>query len=262
MTNSGPGDAIMAPRVMEGTTARTEQDELEAAGLYTPPLISTRPPRASSPWLQAFRASERRWWAAGLVVALLVSGTAIGLLYRDDMNNQAALRSLQTSNESLTGRNLILNDQLKATQTNLTATLGELATTKAQLEHPQLVTWNSAQQIKDNMAYLATGVPDTFTLHLQLTSSAPMDVSIVTLEAFAAGVNCVRNGVAVTDWCMHRQSGVDISWLGKTSINYDFHKAEGCADYIVVITAPSSTTVTPNVSVTYNPANGPTGACA
>lgn len=246
---------------MEGTTTHTQQDELEAAGVYTPPLTSTRPPRIRSDWGTMFRSNERRWWTAALAATVLISATAIGLLYVDDSNNQAAIRSLQTQNESLNGRNLILNDQLKSTQTNLTATLGELAKTKAQLEHPQLVTWNSPVKIKDNTVYLASGVPDTFTFHLQATATGPMSISILTIEEFAAGVQCVRNGVAVTNWCMHH-SGVVYSWLGVTSVNFDFHAAEGCADYVAVFTAASAVTVTPNVSVTYNPANAPTGACA
>lgn len=260
MTNSDPGGAIMAPGEMAGTTAHTDQDELEAAGLYTPPLrrgTAARPPA----WASVFDAQERRWWAIALAAVVIVSGSAVGLLYADDANKQATIHSLQTSNESLTGRTLILSDQLKATQTNLTATLGELAKTKAQLDHPTLVTWNTPQTIKDNTAYLAAGVPDTFTLHLQVTSSGPMSISILTIEEFAAGVQCVRNGVAVTNWCMHHQNS-EISWLDRTSVNYDFHKAEGCADYIVVMTAASAVTVTPNISVTYNPASGPTGACA
>ena len=242
-------------------TTGTDQDELEAAGLYSPPV--RRGPAGPPPaWLTALRAHERRWWTAALAATLLISATAVGLLYADDSGKQATIHSLQTSNESLTGRSLILSDQLKKVQTNLTATLQELATTKAQLDHPTLVTWSGPQTIPDNMTYLASGVPDSFTLHLELSSSSPMDVSIMTIEAFASGVDCVRNGVASTDYCMHRQQGIDTSWLGKTSVNYDFHKAEGCADYVVVVTAPSKVTITPKVSVTYNPASGPTGACA
>jgi hypothetical protein len=45
-------------------------------------------------------------------------------------------------------------------------------------------------------------------------------------------------------------------------LNFDFHEAEGCADYVAVFTSSQTVTVTPNVSVTYNPANHSTGACA
>ena len=250
----------MAAGHMPGSTTRTDQDELEAAGLYSPPVRRT-PVRPAPTWMTLFQARERRLWALALALTLLVGGTAVGLLYADDSGKQETIHSLQTANESLTGRNEILNDQLKTTQSNLTATLGELATARAKLANPTLVTWSKAQTIPDNTTYLASGIPDSFTLHLQLTSSGPMDVSIVTIEAFAAGVSCVRNGVGVTDYCMHSQQGTDVSWLATASVNFDFHKAEGCADYVVVVTAPSSVTITPNVSVTFNPASGPTGAC-
>jgi hypothetical protein len=60
---------------------------------------------------------------------------------------------------------------------------------------------------------------------------------------------------------MHHRGTVK-SWLSVTSVNYDFHEAEGCADYLAVFTSSQTVTVTPNVSVTYNPANHSTGACA
>lgn len=225
-----------------------------------PPAPKTlrRPPS----WLPAFQMGERRWWTVALAATLLVSALGIGLLYVDDSNNQNTIRTLTTQNESLTGRSEILQDQLTKTQTNLTATLGELAKTKAALAHPQLVLWNYPQPIKDRDSYLAGGVPDTFTYHLVATSTGPMSVSILTLEDFAKAIQCIDLGAGVTNYCMHRSGTPVISWLSVTSVNYDFHLAEGCADYVVVFTAASSITVTPNVSVTYNPASSATGACA
>jgi hypothetical protein len=208
-----------------------------------------------------FESRERRFWIVTLTATLLVTAFAIGLLYVDDSNNQAAVHSLTLQNESLTGRNQIVQDELKATQTNLTATLGELAKTKAELEHPQLVLWNTPLRIKDSTYYLAGGVPDTFTYHLEATSTGPMSVSILTLEQWAAAIQCVQYGNGPTNYCMHH-SGVVQSWLSVSSVNYDFHLAEGCADYIAVFTAASAVTVTPKISVTYKPATSATGACA
>lgn len=245
MTAGAPPDGgIMTP---------TEMDQVATP----PPLIS---PRRSS-WTDTFREHERRWWTIALTATLLVSALGVGLLYADDTQNQAAVRSLQLKNESLTGRNQNLTDQLNTTQTNLTATLAELAKTKAELEHPQLTIWNVPQTISNADMYLAGGIPDTFTYHLQATSSGPMNVSILTLEQWAAANACVQNRIGPTNYCMHH-SGAVMSWLSVTSVNYDFHLAEGCADYISVFTAASSITVTPNVSVTYNPADRATGACA
>jgi len=78
---------------------------------------------------------------------------------------------------------------------------------------------------------------------------------------FVAARGCVNPGGGSTDYCMHH-SGDVLSWIGQTSINYDFHDSEGCADYLAVFTAPSAVTLTPNISVTYNPASKPTGVCA
>ena len=243
-----------------GIMTTTQMDQLAP-----PPPVTTPPytaPRAQPPaFLSVFRSRERRWWTIALTAVVLIAAIAIGLLYVDDTNNQATIRSLQTRNESLNGRNQNLNDQLTKTQANLTATLGELATTKAQLAHPQLVLWNVPQTLPDSSAYLAGGIPDTFTYHLEATSTGPMSVSILTLEEWSKAMACVTNGGGVTNWCMHH-SGVVMSWLNVTSVKYDFHLAEGCADYVAVFTAGSKVTVTPNVSVTYNPAANATGSCA
>lgn len=239
MTTEHAGGAIMTPTEMEDAVRR---------------------PRLSA-WTSRFESRERRFWVIALTATLLVTAFAIGLLYVDDSNNQAAIHSLTLQNESLTGRNQIMQDQLKATQTNLTATLGELAKTKAELEHPQLVLWNTPLRIKDNSYYLAGGVPDTFTYHLEATSTGPMSVSILTLEQWAAAIQCVQYGNGPTNWCMHH-SGTVQSWISVSSVKYDFHLAEGCADYIAVFTAASAVTVTPKISVTYNPATSATGACA
>ena len=239
MTTEHAGGAIMTPTEMEDAARR---------------------PRLSA-WTSRFESRERRFWVIALTATLLVTAFAIGLLYVDDSNNQAAIHSLTLQNESLTGRNQIMQDQLKATQTNLTATLGELAKTKAELEHPQLVLWNTPLRIKDNSYYLAGGVPDTFTYHLEATSTGPMSVSILTLEQWAAAIQCVQYGNGPTNWCMHH-SGTVQSWISVSSVKYDFHLAEGCADYIAVFTAASAVTVTPKISVTYNPATSATGACA
>ena len=240
----------------------TEQASIAPPETYTPPTQPPRLLRRPTGWKPMFHGLQRRRWTAALAAALLIAAIGVGILYADDSNNQATIRSLQTQNESLTGRNQILLDQLKTTQTNLTATLGELATTKAELEHPHLVLWNFPQQIKDASWYLAGGIPDTFTYHLQATSTGQMSVSILTLEDFAKALQCVDFGTGNTNYCMHHSGTPAHSWLRVTSVNYDFHQAEGCADYVVVFTAASPVTVTPNVSVTYNPATSLTGACA
>ncbi len=259
MTTEGSGGAIMTPTDMEQTAPPVEPATLQPE-TYSTPAEPVRVPRPSA-WVPVFQSRERRWWTIALTASLLIAALGIGLLYADDTNNQNTIRSLQLKNESLTGRTQNLEDQLNTTQTNLTATLGELAKTKAELEHPHLTIWNVPQQLKGASWYLAGGIPDTFTYHLEANSTGPMSVSILRLEDFAKASQCVNNGGGTTNYCMHHNGAV-ISWLNVTSVNYDFHGAEGCADYISVFTSASAVTVTPNVSVTYNPATSPTGSCA
>ena len=250
----------MTPTEMEHITQPADEAELDHSELETPPRAL---PRVTWPpaWIPTLRNNERRWWTIALTATLLITGSGIGLLYVDDSNNQNTIHSLTLANESLTGRNQILHDQLNTTQTNLNATLGELAKTKAELEHPHLTIWNVPQALKGPNWYLAGGIPDTFTYHLQATSTGPMSVSILSLEQWAKAVECFDFTGSTTHYCMHH-SGAVMSWQGVTSVNYDFHLAEGCADYLAVFTAATPISVTPNVSVTYSPATSATGACA
>ncbi len=260
MITDKPGGAIMTPTEMDQITEPLDDTSLQPPETYAP-APARRRPSGPPAWLPALQLTERRWWTVALAGSLLITAFGIGLLYVDDSNNQASIRTLTTQNESLTGRTQILQDQLKTTQTNLTATLGQLAQTKAELEHPQLTIWNSPQALKGPTWYLAGGIPDTFTYHLKATSTGPMSVSILTLEQWAAAIQCVDPNGGTVNYCMHH-SGVVLSWLSVTSVNYDFHLAEGCADYLAVFTSASSITVTPNVSVTYNPATSTTGTCS
>jgi hypothetical protein len=204
---------------------------------------------------------ERRLWTGALAAALLVTAGGLGILYVDDTNYQNADRALTSQNEQLTGRNQNLQTALTTTETKLTASETQVSDLTAKLEHPTLGIWNVPQAITGSSFYLAAGIPDTFTYHLKLTSNGPMSVSIVTISEFGAAVRCVENGAGSTNYCMHRQGGPR-DWYSVTSINEDFHLAEGCAAYLLVITAAGSVTVTPDVSVTYNPASAATGSCA
>lgn len=197
-----------------------------------------------------------------MAAALLFTAGGLALVYLDDTHYQNLAGDLNRQNQSLKSQDKTLQSQLLTTQTNLTATLGELATVRAALEHPHLIIWNVPQQIKGADWYLAGGAPDTFTYHLQATSTGPMSISILTLEDFHRALDCVQNGRGSTNWCMHHSGTPDYTWANVTSVNYDFHGAEGCADYVVVFTSAQNITVTPNVGVTYNPASKSTGACA
>ena len=254
----------MAANQMDDTTPPTDQPVSTGAATLAPEPLEPPPPPyfATTPRPGPAPGPRRqRLWTATLAAALLFTVGGVGLLYADDTTFQSSSNKLTHENQSLKSQNQTLEGQLKTTQTNLTATLGELASVRAQLEHPHLVIWNVPQQLKGSSWYLAGGAPDTFTYHLVASSTGPMSVSILTLEQWAKAIQCIDNGIGSTHYCMHH-SGVFRSWLNVTSVNFDFHGAEGCADYLSVFTAASPVTVTPNVSVTYNPASAATGACA
>jgi hypothetical protein len=246
----------------------------EAAAVETPPEIPAEQVFDATPWpVQRRPAPPRpavrislplgpRMWTATLAAALLFTAGGLAFVYLDDANYQNQANLLNKQNQALKAQNQAVQAQLLTTQTNLNATLGELATVRSELEHPDLTIWNVRQNITANDGYLAGGAPDTFTYHLKATSNRPMSVSIITLEDFAQAFACVQNGVGNTNYCMHHSGQPFQSWLNVTSVSYDFHGAEGCADYVVVFTSTQDTTVTPNVSVTYNPASSLTGACA
>ena len=242
---------------------------LEAApqpALAPAPLFDATPwpvgPRPAARPIPISRRLSPRIWTAALAAALIVAAGGLGFFYMDDTSAQNRARQLASANEALKSQNKALSAQLLTTQTNLTATLGELATVKAELEHPNLTIWNVPQEISGQDYYLAGGAPDTFTYHLKATSNGPMSISILTLEDFAKAISCVQNGQGRTNWCMHHSGSPFHTWNSVGSVDYDFHGAEGCADYVVVFTSAQHVTVTPNISVTYNPATAATGSCA
>jgi len=252
--------AIMAPTTMETTPPVAEHSAFPAIEEYSPP-VAPLAPLARSAWTSNHVPRGRRLWTAALSAALLVTAGGLGMLYVDDTNYQNTTRSLTSQTEQLTGQNQNLQTTLTTTQHQLTASQTQVTNLSAELAHPTLGIWNVPQTITGPDYYLAAGVPDTFTYHLKLTASGPISVSILSVKQFGVAVSCVENGRGLTFYCMNH-SGSAAGWLGVTSIDADFHLAEGCAAYIAVITAASRVTVTPDVSVTYNPASSATGACA
>ena len=218
---------------------------------YSPP--ESPPPAPSQPRPPASPARNRLWYAA-LVLAVVVTLGGLGLLYQDDV-------SWQRKSGELSRQNASLGDQLRITQTDYTSAQQTIQDLRTQAKHPSLGIWNVQQRIDGPDYYLAGGVPDTFTYHLRATSSAPMSVSILTFEQFAAAIDCVHQGTGNTNYCMHHQPRTANTWVSVTTVDFDFHLAEGCANYLSVFTSASAVTVSPNVSVTYNPAPTFTGDC-
>jgi hypothetical protein len=259
MTNDGSGRAIMTT-AMEPAAPSADPVLAPEAASYTPaPYVPAS--QSASAWRPMFTVRRRNMFTLVLAVALVVAVGGLGLLYLDDTNNQNTIRDLNTRNESLTGRNQNLDDQLKVTQGQLTVSRQQVTDLSKELQHPTLGVWNVPMTLGDSSQYLSSTVPDTFTYHLVLKSSGPMDVSILSTAQFQKAILCVYNGQGNTDWCMNH-SGAAKGFLGVTSVSYDFNLAEGCAAYLAIITAPARVTVTPDVTVTYNPASAATGACA
>ena len=256
MTYEDSRGGIMAHTAMD-TRPITDQAPYNVAEQLPAPA----PALARPAWSGANLPRARRLWTAALCAALLITAGGLGMLYVDDSYYQNSTNALTSQTEQLAGRNQELSGQLTSTQHELTSSQAQVTSLSAELQHPTLGIWNVPQTISGPDYYLAAGVPDTFTYHLKLTASGPISVSILSVKQFGSAVTCVQNGVGLTFYCMNH-SGSTAGWLGVTSVNFDFHLAEGCAAYIAVITAASRVTVTPDVSVTYNPASSATGACA
>jgi hypothetical protein len=244
---------------METTSTPAEQVDAQPLEAYPPPTPPSR--GALSSWAPVRIPRDRWLWTAGLAAALLVSAGGIGLLYLDDTANQATIRSLNSANQSLTGRTQDLQDQLTVTQGKLTTSQSQVDGLSTELKHPTLGVWNVPMTLHNSTEFLSATVPDTFTYHLHLKSSGPMSVSIVSTVQFKDAIICVNNGRGNTNWCMHHM-GAAYGALNVTSVDYDFSLAQGCAAYLLVITSDRQVTITPDVSVTYNPAAAPTGSCA
>ena len=221
-----------------------------------PPAEELRPPPPPPPPPVAPpRRRPNLLWYGALLLAVVVTLGGFGMLYSDDL-------SWQRQTHDLTRQNAALSEQLLTAQTSLADTQQQVTNLQAELQHPLLGIWNVQQKIDGADWYLAGGVPDTFTYHLNATATGPMSVSILTFEQFAAAIECIDNGAGNTNYCMHHsRKGTVKSWLNVTSVSYDFHDAEGCANYMAVFTAARPVTVTPDVSVTYNPARTFTGDC-
>jgi len=193
-------------------------------------------------------------WVGLLVLALMAGGTAAGLLYVDDArwyrSDQVHVQQLAAQRDA--------NALLRAANTDLGSSLAKSEadneSLRAELQHPTLTIWNVAQTIEGTSYLLEGGLPDTFTYHLRATSDGgPMNISLMTYDQFASGLDCVHGGRGSTNSCMTRQGRRH--WVNVTSVDEDLHEAEGCAGYVLVWTTAGRITVRPNVSVTYNPAD-------
>lgn len=95
---------------------------------------------------------------------------------------------------------------------------------------------------------LRLGLPDTFTIHLQFTATAPVRARIMSFDQFVQWMNTGKSDA--------------ITYPIGTSLDVVFHDAEGCAGYLLVLDSTQDVTITPNMTITRNPNPAGTGVCA
>lgn len=142
-----------------------------------------------------------------------------------------------------------LNAQLASARALSHDLIAQLRTTTDQLAIERccgtFLMWETAMTITPPN-YLVGGVPDTFTLHVKLTATAPIRIRIMDIDQY---VRLARGEIPVA-----------LSWGPATSFDFDFHDAEGCASYVYVIDAVRPTIVTPEFTITRH-VTDPTGVC-
>ena len=157
---------------------------------------------------------------------------------------QARLQTSEVNLETTQGKLVDANTNLQDLQADIRKKVGDL-------DHPHLAIWTAPQTVQPGH-YLSGGIPDTFTWHAALTSSAPIGVWIMTLPNYACWQTNACSVHAVRSWgyAMH--------------IDATFSAASGCAAYVAVIVPKywGSARVVPDVGITYDPAARGTGACS
>ena len=125
-----------------------------------------------------------------------------------------------------------------------------------QLTHPHLEMWNSCGVPCSMTAgkWREGGVPDTFDYYVSFNATVPVSVYFLTLKQYTQFASC-GNISCVTG----TYQSIPPTML---ATNYEFTLAEGCASYVAIYQSTQNGIISPDVSVTYNPASQPTGVCA
>lgn len=113
---------------------------------------------------------------------------------------------------------------------------------------PTFVMWNTRTTLVHGRELLL-GLPDTFTVRIQFTATAPVRVRIMDLTQYARYINAGSVNA--------------LTYPATKNLDETFHDAEGCASYVAVLDAEQDADIAPNVTITrIGPGHGPTGACA
>jgi zinc ribbon protein len=125
-----------------------------------------------------------------------------------------------------------------------------------QLAHPTLEMWNSCGGPCSMTAgrWREGGVPDTFDYYVSFNATVPVAVYFLTLRQYTQFASC-GSVSCVTPPIQSIPASMSVS-------NYKFTLAEGCASYVAIYQSTQNGVISPDVSVTYNPASQATGVCA
>src|SRR5690348_15258713 len=153
-----------------------------------PPPIQPPAPAYAAPIYQPAPAPRRRrslLWYSAVLVAIVVTLGAFGLLYIDDQSWQQQAGQMQQQNAAL-------RDKLAVSDAAASDAQQRIKDLQTQLQHPELGLWNVPEKIDGPNSWLEGGIPDTFTYHLKATATGPMSVSILTFEQYTAGIECMN----------------------------------------------------------------------
>lgn len=217
------------------------------------------------------RGGRAPWIVTTIILALVGAASIAANAYLYDQLTRVK-QSLAGSELRVAAQGLAI-DRLNHQQQDLEQ---QLKTAQAEAKNPTVGIWNDCggSCAIAPASYRVGTIPDTFTYHLKFTSDVSVDAYFLTVEEYARFSNCPgyirpsagQNRIAACAgaWALNGQVPGD-RFISGNAVNFDFHLAEGCASYLVVMfpsAAGQTADLHPDVSVSYQPASAPTGECA
>jgi hypothetical protein len=234
--------AIATPPPTLGSANRLGSMTAALPSLQAPSMVVTAPRRKRF----------RRWKLGAVVVVVIGLTAALGYV-----GYQAALLDGQV--KVLTTANASLFDQKTSLEQTNSQQTSDIARLRTELAHPTLTQWTACKNgcTMGPTSWRVAGVPDTFKLLVSYTATTPVAVYFMTFPQYIQFVRC-------GSWdCVYSKDSKAGWYPPSTSLtNGVFDEAEGCSGYVVVFKSTGYGTITPNVRVTYQPADHATGVCA
>jgi hypothetical protein len=199
-----------------------------------------------------------------------LANSLAGNLTQEQSTVQAAatvILNYRAQNANLTSQVNSLSQTVAGDARNISSLQGVVASLKTQsssLQNTVAVLQNNITELKTRGStfviwnvpvnvsagyFLFETVPDTFDYHDNFSATVSVDVFYFNSSQFV-------------QWFSHEPiSGNYVYFTGTKNQSDTFKLAEGCGGYVVIYAFPSTGTIYPNVSATYNPAAKPTGSC-